>query len=176
MPTFFTSLTELDRWSHQLDAQAIVCQHCERSGHLVGHGFVYRKALHGLTDTVGKRIRCSKRYGRTGCGRTSRLYLDQRVPGLQYSAETVHAFLIALLAGSSVAAAYRQATKALCARHAWRWMNRLQRRLPEWRSRLANVVSNARFGPFAVLLPTLAAWLHGHNVAHAQSARQMAFF
>lgn len=175
MPTFFSSLSELDRWSRQLDALAVECPHCRCSGHLIGHGRVFRKARGGALVCVGKCIRCSARHGRNGCGRTVRLYPANRIPTLHYCADAVHAFVVALLAGSRVDRAYQKATSAFSPRHAWRWMNRLRRRLPEWRSRLAGVTS-APSGPFAVLLPTLSAWMDAGAVSDSQTTWNMAFF
>lgn len=175
MPTFFSSLSELDQRSRQLDALAVVCPHCLCSGNLIGHGRVFRKAHGGISVCVGKRIRCSARYGRNGCGRTIRLYLAHRIPSLQHGADAVQAFVLSLLAGVRVDISYQNATSALSPRNAWRWMNRLRRRLPEWRSRLMDVAS-VRSGPFAVLFPTLAAWLNSGSVADSQTARNMAFF
>jgi len=137
MTQFFEDVDAMHRYSLELDLHQIECAHCAARGQFVSHGFVYKKAIGATTDIVGKRILCTPRGERSGCGRTVRLYLADRIPRLHHAAACVTAFVLALIAGLSVTAAYEKATSIVDARNAWRWLNKLKRRLLDWRSRLA---------------------------------------
>jgi len=135
MKRYFDDIESLHRFTLSLDCQAepICCQHCSKPDQLVSHGFVYKKQHHGKTRTVGKRLFCSNRAGRSGCGRTIRLYLVTELSRLQYTTVHITAFLLALLGGHSTQQAYWAATRTAEPRNAWRWLNRLQRKLIDYR-------------------------------------------
>ena len=101
----------------------------------ISHGYVRKKGTQGQAQLTGKRILCSNRYGRSGCGRTRQLYLADIIPRRQYRLSVVVAFVLALLSGGSVEHAYQQATGAITqdTRHAWRWLNVFYRSLAHWR-------------------------------------------
>jgi len=90
---------------------SLCCQHCSKKDQFVSHGFVYKKQFHGKTRTVDKRLFCSSRHGRSGCGRTARLYLATELSRLHYTATHLTVFLLALLAGHSTIQAYQGATQ-----------------------------------------------------------------
>jgi hypothetical protein len=75
MRLFFPDFDTLHRFTLELDRhqEALTCHHCARRGQLVSHGFVYRKQHNADKQPVAKRIFCSNRHGKTGCGRTRRL-------------------------------------------------------------------------------------------------------
>ncbi|MEW4368047.1 hypothetical protein, partial [Aliikangiella maris] len=52
-------------------------------------GYVYKQRDYRQRDIVGKQMICSQRYGRSGCGRTRQLYLQQVVPGRHYLLTTL---------------------------------------------------------------------------------------
>lgn len=137
MNRFFPCLESLHAFSLN---PVLTCPHCSRDDQFVSHGFVYRKQVCAEAVQVGKRLICSNRFGRSGCGRTVQLYLSNITPRLHYSASVMFVFVSALLIGSSVASAFRQATERVDPRHAWRWLHRLMRQLPLWRSRLVTPV------------------------------------
>ena len=141
----------------------LTCQHCGLSDQFTSHGFVYQKKSLEAPQRVGKRLLCSNRFGRSGCGRTVQLYLTETIPRLHYSASTMFVFLLALLNTSSVVAAYQHVTRYGDTRHAWRWLLRLYRQLPRWRSRYVTQPSSLSFARFTarsarlqVLLMTLS--------------------
>lgn len=116
-------------------APELCCDRCGLDDQFVSHGFVYQKQHQSQPVRVGKRLCCSNRFGRSGCGKTVRLYLADAIPRLHYSAQVVSLFLVALLQGSSVISAYQQAIGSEReARQAWRWIGRLYRQLPLWRA------------------------------------------
>lgn len=132
MPLFYSSLAAIEQQTAQLDH--LTCQHCHRPDQLVSHGFVYKKQIGGEPKPVGKRVFCSNRRQRSGCGRTMQLYLDSIIRGLHYAGTVVVAFMMALLSGASVRLAYGQATGAADPRHAWVWLTRLEAQLSCHRS------------------------------------------
>lgn len=138
MKRYFYDLDALHRFTLTLDSQPhpIQCQYCSQQGQFVSHGFVYKKHRHGERRTVGKRLFCSNRHGRSGCGRTLRLYLATELAFLHYTALHLTAFVRALLEGSAIQHAYRTATQTAEPRNAYRWLDRLQGKLVAYRARL----------------------------------------
>lgn len=133
MRTYYPDLEAIAQQSTQLQNED--CLHCGQTAQLVSHGFIYKKQ--GLAKAllpVGKRLWCSTRFGRTGCGRTRQLYLDSTVNYLHYAGEVVVAFVAALMHGLGIAQAYQQVTGASSSRHAYRWLRRLSLRLIDYRS------------------------------------------
>jgi len=135
MKRYFDSLDTLNHFTLSLDCHtdSLCCQHCSKKDQLVSHGFVYKKQHQGKTRTVGKRLFCSNRSGRSGCGRTVRLYLVTELSRLQYTASHLTTFVLALLDGSTIQHAYRVATQTTEPRHAYRWLGKLQRKLIDYR-------------------------------------------
>lgn len=132
MHIYYLELSAIDQQTRQLDNEP--CHYCAQT-QLVSHGFVYKKCSGGAEpQAVGKRVFCSNRQRHTGCGRTMRLYLDSTVRWLHYTGAHVVAFLLALMAGSTVQQAYGQATGRDDPRHAYRWLHRLGAQLSGYRS------------------------------------------
>ena len=135
MKRYFDTLDSLHRFTLSLDCQTdpVCCQHCSKTDQFVSHGFVYKKQRQGEPMAVGKRLLCSNRYGHAGCGRTVRLYLQTQIARLHYSTVQITAFLLALIAGHSIADAYQAATETTEPRNAWRWLHKVQRKLIDYR-------------------------------------------
>jgi hypothetical protein len=123
MRCYYPNLSAIEQQTRQLEQES--CRHCGQTHQLVSHGFVYKKRTGGEPEAVGKRVFCSNRRRRTGCGRTMQLYLDATVRYLHYAGSCVVAFALALMTSVSVRQAYCQATGAFDDRHAYRWLNRL---------------------------------------------------
>lgn len=132
MQIYYSSLQAIEQRTMQLDT--LRCPHCGRFHQLVSHGFIRKKQARAEQQAVGKRVLCSNRYHRTGCGRTVQLYLDATVRHLHHAGTAVVAFVLALMAGMSIQAAYRDATGTATARHAYRWLQRLTAQLGAHRS------------------------------------------
>ncbi len=132
MHIYYPSLSAIEQQTRQLDQ--VPCRHCRQTHQLVSHGFVYKKQAGAAPQAVGKRVFCSNRKRHTGCGRTMRLYLDSTVRWLHYAGAHVVAFMLALMAGSTVQQAYGQATGTTDPRHAYRWLHRLGAQLSGYRS------------------------------------------
>ena len=180
MKQFFHSMTEIRQHLNSLPYAA--CPYCQKQGCLVPHDNVYRYHDRSLVP-VGKRIFCSNRYTHSGCGRTYRLYLAQVVPGLHYAATHVMLFITLLLAGKTIAHAYFAATQQPNPRHAYRWLNRLQRQCCTFRCQLKTphlaspmVYRSRRFQVVLGTLSCLIAQLGNSFCLHFQVLSQRAFF
>ncbi len=118
---------------HQNEVQ---CGFCLKNDQFISHGVVYKQ--HSITDKekVGKRIFCSNRYGRSGCGRTFQLYIACKLPFFQYGAAHLFVFISSLLANMTIAESYIKATKQseIEPRNAWRWLNKLMIKLMDYRT------------------------------------------
>ena len=132
MQIYYPSLRAIEQRTMQLDTAR--CPHCGRSHQLVSHGFIRKKQARAEQQAVGKRVLCSNRYHRTGCGRTMQLYLDATVRYLHRAGSAVVAFVLSLMAGMSIQAAYRDATGTAAPRHAYRWLHRLAAQSSAYRS------------------------------------------
>jgi hypothetical protein len=135
MQRFFDDFECLDRFTLSLDCldETVQCPHCSKSHYLVSHGVIYKQRSMDRREAIGKRIFCSNRYRRSGCGRTIQLHVKHAIPALHYGAAQVFMFLSCLLMTWSVKAAYHAATGQSQTRHAWRWLNKLMRNLMDFR-------------------------------------------
>ena len=132
MQTYYPSLQAIHQQTQQLELEQ--CQHCQQTQQLVSHGFIRKKRNCGDPQALGKRVFCSNRHHRTGCGRTMQLYLDSTLRYLHHAGSAVVAFVLSLLAGISIGLAYMQATGADTPRHAYRWLHRLDQQMSVYRS------------------------------------------
>lgn len=132
MQRFYPNLQAIAQQTMQLDHAQ--CAHCRQSHQLVSHGFIRKKRVGAEPEAVGKRVFCSNRQHRTGCGRTMQLYLDVTVRYLHYAGCAVAVFLVSLSTGMSIQHAYHHATGAGTPRHAYRWLHRLCAQLSIYRS------------------------------------------
>lgn len=188
MPIFFDTIESIHQFTFSLEQHehSLICTSCKARGQFVSHGFCYKQQMLAATKTVGKRILCSKRSGRTGCGRTIQLYVASAVPRLHHGTTQLLAFITALLANFSVTAAYDKAVGKPESRHAWRWFKKLTQQLIIYRHYLhrdahtdtAMFNTQSRFRQ--LLLPTLTALLSQthqalNHIASFQYAHQVRF-
>lgn len=119
MQIYYPSLQAIKQRTMQLDIAR--CVHCKQTHQLVSHGFIRKKRGGGTEpEAVGKRVFCSNRNHRTGCGRTMQLYLDATVRYLHHAGCAVAAFVLSLIAGLTIQQAYKHATGAATPRRAMR--------------------------------------------------------
>ena len=138
------------------------CPHCGKSEHSVSHGYLYKQVSIEHRKVVGKRILCSRRNGKGGCGRTRQWYLADIVPRRRYPLSTFVAFIYSLLGGDTVEQAYLKAIGSIVEpRHAWRWLHSFLKQLPRWRIDLSPIAetfkAKQRSPLLKILLPTLKA-------------------
>jgi len=186
MQRFFENIALIDSFTHSLDyhQDSLECEHCLKNGQLVSHGFIYKQRSWRVSEPIGKRLFCSNRYGRTGCGRTFQLYVASEFPSFQYGAAALLVFISSLLAHLSVSEAYQKATGQPDSRNAWRWINKLMRSLGNYRSFLKTRAKRTS-NPFGfcvrrlqILLPTLArlaAYAEDCACSHYQLINQRPF-
>ena len=138
MNRFYPDIQSLEALtlSLQLYQDAFSCHHCQKVGQLISHGYVYKQITSQQRQVVGKRVcvLCSRRYGRSGCGRTRQLYVAQFFPSFRYGAAHLFVFMSLILIGQTIDEAYYQATGQPQTRHAGRWLQRLMFKLSELRS------------------------------------------
>jgi hypothetical protein len=67
IPEFYSTEDEFKRFHAKI--KLLLCPHCRRVGFLILHGYLYG---YGETDLIqrGRRIFCSNRNNKSGCGRT----------------------------------------------------------------------------------------------------------
>ena len=127
MQLFFKDFTSLDQFTRSLEIHQsqTQCSHCFKHCQFVSHGIIYKQRSITEREPVGKRLFCSNRNGRSGCGRTVQLSIADCIPQLRYSAKCVSLFISLLLAHVGIGRAYQQATGQSETRNAWRWLSKL---------------------------------------------------
>jgi hypothetical protein len=87
----------------ELGVELWTCPHCKRSGTLIGHGY-----LRGYAERVvrGRRLFCSNRGRRPGCGRTLSVKLATVVSGFAVRTVTLFRYASAVVAGQTRRAAW----------------------------------------------------------------------
>lgn len=163
MQRFFNDFGAIDAFTLSLEfhQDRLECIHCSKHNQFVSHGIVYKQRSSTTREKVGKRIFCSNRYGRRGCGRTFQLYVSNEIPTFRYNAAHLFAFITSLLIQHSVKKAYFVATGKNAFRHAWCWLNRLVKQMSTFRSflqfrpKLTAHSFQDKVHRFQVLLPTL---------------------
>jgi hypothetical protein len=137
MKRFFKDFESIDKFSLSLDyhQNELTCAHCSKNDQFISHGIVYKQRSMLESDKVGKRLFCSNRYGRTGCGRTFQLYIASEIPHLLYTGAQVFVFISALLANMTLVESYLKAIGKPDndPRNAWRWLDKLNRKLTDYR-------------------------------------------
>jgi hypothetical protein len=174
MQRFFLSLCELARFSHS-DAHLSsleACDCCHQHQYWVPHGFVYKKLSSTKQKIIGRRLFCSYRHGRHGCGRTRQLYLDQVIPRRHYPLSTITQFILLLFNQLSITQAYQLALgKHVEARQAYRWLTALYQNMGRWRLRLdknhrdQDDIPDFSSHRLRVLIPTLRDFLQPDPLA-----------
>jgi hypothetical protein len=186
MKIFYDTLEALHQFTFSLDQHELLCPSCNARDQFVSHGFCYKQHNFAATKTAGKRILCSRRSGRTGCGRTIQLYVASEVPKLHYGTTQLFAFITALLAKVSISAAYGKAVGHPESRHAWRWLKKLMQQLIVYRHYLHrdDQTESAIFATQSrsrrLLLPTLNALFSQtppalNHITHFQQTHQVGF-
>ena len=186
MQRFFKDYDSINQFSLSLDyhQDKLECVHCLKSDQFVSHGIIYKQRSSTFAEKVGKRLFCSNRSARNGCGRTYQLYTANEVPSFRYGASQLFIFIVALLANLHIGEAYYQATGQIETRNAWRWLKKLNDKLSDYRSFL-KVRTDIHSGRLASrcnsllhLLPTFFRLftLRNNGCVHYQMSQQKPFF
>jgi hypothetical protein len=109
------------------EAKQIACPYCRQTGMVVGHGMLMGYAEHGGEWLVrGRRLLCSRRFRRSGCGRTFSVLLATVLAGFVARAGSVSRLLESVVAGGLCRkAAWEQASPGLTLRSGYRLWARL---------------------------------------------------
>jgi len=107
-PRFVSSIEQLD--ASLRNAKLLLCPHCKHSGTLIGHGFLRGYAEQGSERVIrGRRLFCSDRFLRPGCGRTVAILLDCVMPRFSVRTTMLFDFAKAVIQGGSRRAAWLSA-------------------------------------------------------------------
>lgn len=99
---------------HALDqllagAKQLSCPRCHRTGMLVGHGLLTGYAERGSEREVrGRRLLCSARFRRAGCGRTFSVLIATVIAGFTVRTPTISGLLEAVVGGLNRKAAWER--------------------------------------------------------------------
>jgi hypothetical protein len=96
-----------------LQAKQEACPHCHRTGMVVGHGMLMGYAEHGGDRAVrGRRLLCSARFRRSGCGRTFSVLVATVIASFTVRAPTLSRLLEAVVGGLCRKAAWEKAARS----------------------------------------------------------------
>ncbi len=88
-------------------AKLMACPHCRCTGMLVGHGLLIGYAERGNDRQArGRRLLCSARFSRLGCGRTFSVLIATVIARFTARTETISALLHAVVGGLSLKAGW----------------------------------------------------------------------
>lgn len=112
MIRFYKTQAEFEAFYARL--KLCLCPHCKLSGYLILHGYLdgYREQDTSLIRR-GRRIYCSNRNNKNGCGRTFCVLPASVLPKLRISAQSLWRFLDNVKNGLCPACAFRAAKCAL---------------------------------------------------------------
>lgn len=109
----FVDETEFESFVFAL--KSTPCPGCRKIGTLNRHGFLRRATPKKQSDTIkARRIFCSNRFNRNGCGKTFSVYLSMCFKSLQITAKSAWLFLLSILEGMSIEKAYYSHEPCLC--------------------------------------------------------------
>ena len=136
-PLFVRRRRELDELL--LGARTMPCPHCHRTGMVVGHGLLFGYAEHGSELVVrGRRFLCSRRFRRSGCGRTFCVRLATVVAGFSVRTHALSRTLLAVVEGLCLKAAWERISSGLSLRSGYRLWRRLLDSQSHVRTRLCS--------------------------------------
>lgn len=119
---------ELENWLKTLKLRD--CPHCKRSETLNRHGSLKGHDT-GLKASEGKllrgrRVYCSNRGQRQGCGKTFPVLFSSVLKGHLVGACTLSGFLKKIAAGASISKAWEQSTSRFCLENGYRLIRRFE--------------------------------------------------
>jgi hypothetical protein len=122
-------------------ARQMICPHCHRVGMLIGHGLLMGYAEHSSDRVVrGRRFLCSKRFCRSGCGRTFSMRIASVIANFTVRTCTLSRMLLAVVGGLCLKAAWeRNVSSGLALRSGYRLWRRLQLAQSHLRSALCTL-------------------------------------
>jgi hypothetical protein len=130
------------------NAKHVACPKCRRVGMLVGHGLLTGYGERGSgRDVRGRRLLCSARFRRWGCGRTFSVLIANIVAGFTVRTSTLSALLEGVVGGATRKATWERLQNdaselpALSLRSGYRLWDRLVAAQSSIRAALCNNLS-----------------------------------
>jgi len=150
------------------EAKQLACPSCRRTGMLIGHGLLMGYAEDTSDREVrGRRLLCSARFRRRGCGRTFSVLLATAIAGFVVRTKTLSRLLEAVVDGGCVKGAWEQLGEPLSLRSAYRLWTRLLAAQSHIRTALVDLTptpASADQRPFAQVLAHLRRAVGAHDV------------
>ena len=158
---YTSSLAELSE--QRCIAKLRPCPHCHQSGAVNAHGFLRGYSESGAFGMVrGRRFFCSNRGRKRGCGRTFSVLLASLLSRFIVTATTLSVFILAALAGLSIASAWLLAASHRFSRSTgfrlWRQLLRAQVHLRSHLSRRGPPPASQSRRPLAQLIEHMELW------------------
>lgn len=168
LPRFVRDHSELQALLER--ANLLPCSHCGAYGTLIGHGMLRGYEERGSELAIrGRRLFCSNRGRKRGCGRTTSVLLAAFIKRFSVTVATIFSLFLGRCRRDSVAGA-AGARWPLSARSAYRLAARLERSSLDWRALLSAshpAPSSASTQPMAQLLEHLIARFGRHRPLEA---------
>lgn len=122
---YYHSKQDFKEYHQQL--KFIPCPHCSMIACLILHGYLkgYDDETHEDDMIRGRRIFCSNRYRKDGCGRTFSLLKTEMIKYCTTKAKTIWQFLNHLYSGLSIRAAFLKASPCLSLTSAYRYYKKI---------------------------------------------------
>ena len=118
---------ESELLQYQRELKFVSCPHCGQVGFLICHGFLCGYAETGQEIAVrGRRIFCSNRYRRRGCGRTFSVLLADVLRGFVVRAGTLWRFVLGVIGGLSRKASWERVQTDFSLESGYRLWRRIQ--------------------------------------------------
>ena len=156
------------------------CPHCRRTGCLILHGYLYGYDENG-SDRVkrGKRIFCSNRKNKQGCGKTFSMLMAGMIKSMTIGAARVWNFLDNVRQGIPVSKAFSKTGTAMTVSSAYRIFKRFKENQPRIRTLLMSLkdppVLPGVEDPAVCTLVHLESVFHDHPISAFQNHFQISF-
>ena len=123
---YCSSLDEADQYLDSI--KYVPCPHCRKVGFLNRHGFLKGYPLKGNEKIArGRRIYCSNRNNRSGCGRTCPLLLSSLMLGFCIGTGLLWKFMGLVLSGKSRKASWEALCSGLSVENGYRFWRKLRK-------------------------------------------------
>jgi hypothetical protein len=125
MIRFYKTQAQLTDFCSKL--KLTLCPHCNLSGSLILHGYLYGYSEHGHSQRIirGRRIFCSNRNNKCGCGRTFSILAAGFLPGFVIGAQSLWRFFDHIKNGAGRACAFRDAGLSMAQTSIYRLFKKL---------------------------------------------------
>jgi hypothetical protein len=163
---YVSNRAELEKVCEQ--AKQWACPHCGALGTLNWHGLLFGSSDSGKQrdEVRGRRLFCSNRWNRGGCGHSFSVLLSSHLRRAFLRAGALWEFYLQVIVYGNVHAAFATGGFPLSLQSAYRWWQRLrtgQHRLRELLCRVHDPPTDAPVGVFAALLSHVQKAFGNHN-------------